>query len=267
MPLYPAGLPEWRDAAAYAPLLKIERAGFAWEWLRRDAVYRAAAIEAIAARRRSTIRAEETAAAAWGLHEFEDPHLAAPAARPVWRKERHDLVLEADGEGWTGEVDALSLGGFMHLATMVEAKEVQHLLLSNGYRSIRLDVSGGSLLSGPVRLHYRLSGIDSAQAPLLALRRLLALTRSGRFSKALHPPEARALRLVTLLRAHDAVQAGATQREIATVLLSADAAEERWRVRAPSVRSQVQRLVRGVASMAGQGYLDLLTRSGASRRA
>jgi hypothetical protein len=267
MPVVQADLPDWSDAAAYAPLLQVERAGFAWEWLRRDAEYRTAANEAIAARSPLGPRPEEIAAALWGLHAFEDPHLGAPAARPLWRAERHELVLSARGEPWSG-ADGFDLGPLIDKATVIDAASVQHLLLSDGCRSIRLDVAGVDLLSGPVRLHYRLSGMEAAEGPLLALRRLLALVRSRVFSRALHPPEARAARLVAMLRAHDAVQAGATQREIATVLLSAQAGEERWRVRAPSLRSQVQRLVRGAASMArGQGYVALLTRSGASRRA
>jgi hypothetical protein len=31
----PSGF-DWRDAAAYAPLLEADRSLFAWEWLRRD---------------------------------------------------------------------------------------------------------------------------------------------------------------------------------------------------------------------------------------
>jgi hypothetical protein len=266
--LQAARLPDWRDAAAYAPLLKVERAGFAWEWLRRNAEYRTAANEAIAARLAPWPRLEENRATLWGLHAFADPHLDAPAARPVWRAELHDLVLSADGEPCASGADAFVLEPLVDKATVIEGAGVQHLLLSNGCRSIRMDVIGVDLLSGPVRLHYRLSGMETVDGPLLALRRLLALVRGADFSRALHPAEVRAARLVSMLRAHDAVQAAASQREIAAVLLSAEAGEERWRVRAPSLRSQAQRLVRGAASMArDQGYLALLTRSGASRRA
>lgn len=34
------GLPDWHDAAPYARLVTLDRAGMAWEWLRRDPAYR-----------------------------------------------------------------------------------------------------------------------------------------------------------------------------------------------------------------------------------
>ena len=35
-----SGLPDWRDATAYAPLLAVDRRGFAWEFLRRHPTFR-----------------------------------------------------------------------------------------------------------------------------------------------------------------------------------------------------------------------------------
>src|SRR5574338_1177253 len=82
-------VPDWKDAAAYAPLLHADRAVIAWEWLRRDSSYRQAAEAAIARRSVRTRMAldDEPTAAAWGLHAFEHPALSAPLARPVWRSD------------------------------------------------------------------------------------------------------------------------------------------------------------------------------------
>jgi hypothetical protein len=63
---------------------------------------------------------------------------------------------------------------------------------------------------------------------------------------------------VQILRAWDALQDGAAQREIAAVLLNPCAGEPDWRIRNPSLRSRAQRLVRLARSMAGGGYLALL---------
>jgi hypothetical protein len=134
-----------------------------------------------------------------------------------------------------------------------------HLLLSDGWRSIRLDGAAGLFAGGTVRLAYRLEGLGGAEAPLLTLRRLLAFDRSGRFSSALHPRERRSLRWVQILRAWDALQDGAGQREIAAALLHPAAAEPDWRIREPSLRSRVQRLVRLARRMAGGGYRALLS--------
>jgi hypothetical protein len=61
-----------------------------------------------------------------------------------------------------------------------------------------------------------------------------------------------------MLRAFDALDSGADQREIARVLLSPSVGEQAWRSREPSIRSQVQRLVRTSRRMAGGGYWRLL---------
>ena len=249
---------DWRDAAAYAPLLSADRSVFAWEWLRRDPAYRAVAERAFG---RASISAsgELPDPGRWGLHSFEAPGCGAPAARPIWRAEIHPHVLEADATPATVACDTFELGRLHRITTLVAAPGGrEHLLISDGLRAIRLDVLSGSLRQGPVRLRYRLAGFGSVERPLLTLRRLLALWRTGQFAAALHPVEARASRFVLMLRARDALASGATQREIAAELLSAEAGEARWRVSAPTVRSRVQRLVRNARAMAAGGYVSLL---------
>lgn len=254
-------LPDWQDAAAYAPLLGADRSIFAWEWLRRDSSYRRVAGRSSgrvraggAGVRRGSLEAER-----WGLHAFEPGNLAAPAARPVWSAATHPAVLPAVSATAADPEDVFALERFAPLATVVaNPRRGEHLLLSDGLRSIRLDLPSATLASAPAALEYRISGIVAAERPLLTLRRLLALLRTGRFSRSLHPPEPRARRWVLLLRAHDALAAGADQRAIASILLSRSAAEPRWRSRASSLRSQAQRLVAGARRMAAGGYRELL---------
>jgi hypothetical protein len=253
---------DWRDDSAYAALPALERTAFAWEWLRRDERYRRAAHAAGVSGRSAwaiDVRRGDDRASAWGLHAFEDPDLPAPLARPVWRRELHPYVLAAESGPAGAAGDSFSLASFGSLPTLVEDLEgAEHLLLSDGSRSVRLDLAGGSVAGGVVTLRYRLEGFEAAERPLLALRRLLALARTGQFSRALHPADARARRWVALLRTTDALAAGAGQREIAEHLLAREAAEPRWRVEAPTLRSRAQRLVRQARAMAAGGYLKLL---------
>lgn len=241
---------DWRDAAAYGPLLVADRSLIAWEWLRRDPAYRASA--------RAGKRAVGLGPEMWGLHAYEAPERGVPEARPMWRAEAHPLVLPADGEDAAcGSGDALDLA-LVAGARIVCDGSGEHLLLCDGFRTIRIDVLSGSVALGPVRLRYRLAGLSSAEEPLLTLRRLLAFWRLKRFQTSLHPREARARRWVTMLRAHDALAAGAGQREIAAVLLSGSALEPDWRIRSPSLRLRAQRLVRGARSMAAGEWKALL---------
>jgi hypothetical protein len=246
---------DWRDGAAYLPLLSADRSIFAWEWLRRDPAYRRAALSARAA----TVSGQSRPAREWGLEAFENPDRSAPDARPFWSSDVHPAVLPAlAAEGPSG-ADSLDLGALDALATLLRGDErVEHVLLSDGLRVVRIDILAGSVVDGPARLRYLLAGLASAEPPLLTLRRLIHLCCTGRFSRSLHAPEARARRWLLMLRAHDALTAGADQRAIASVLLSPSAREPRWRSDASSVRSQAQRLVRGARRMAAGGHRALL---------
>lgn len=248
--------PDWKDAAAYAPLLDADRSIIAWEWLRRDPAYRTAARTAFSASGASerSVRSQD-----WGLHAFERPERAAPEARPIWGADYHPYVLQSVAVEQPAPSDAFDLASLGPLATLVRAAAgSEHLLVSDGLRAIRLDVLAGSLERGPVQLEYLLSGFASVEKPLLTLRRLMALRQGGRFSRSLHTSEPRTKRWVLLLRAFDGLAAGAAQREVAASLLSRSAGEPRWRSRASSIRSQVQRLVRNARAMAAGGYLELL---------
>lgn len=251
-------MPDWRDAAAYAPLLHADRSLIAWEWLRRDSDYRTAAQRALELGScRGPIESSE-APEHWGLHRFEPPDVTVPQARPVWCADVHPYVLGVEALP-SNDGDLFVLERIGEISTLVRtADDRENLLISDGLRTIRIDAVAGTIAGGPAQLRYRLAGLLAAERPLLTLRRLLALWRTGRFCLSLHPKEARARRWLLVLRAHDALAAGARQREIAAVLLSGDAGQPRWRSCSPSVRSQVQRLVRRARRMVSGGYLELL---------
>jgi hypothetical protein len=195
----------------------------------------------------------------WGLHAFENPMLPAAAARPVWRADRHPLVLAAVAEPARNDADAFLLGPVRGLAKIVRSEDRERLLLSDGLRSVRLDVAGASMTEGPVQLRFEIPGPGcAALLRILALRRFLHLAATGNFSRMLHPPEARARRLVLLLRTFDGLEAGASQREIAAELLGRSAGAADWRIEDSSIRSQAQRLVRGARRMAAGAWLGLL---------
>lgn len=246
---------DWRDASAYASLLDADRSFHAWEWLRRDRAYR----EAARAERAPDAGRARPGPRSWGLEAFEDPDLVTPAARPLWSREVHPFVLSAVAARVGSAADAFNLARFAALAKLHRSEDgIEHVLLADGLRALRLDVIAGSIGQGPAQLRYLLAGIASAAPPLLTLQRLLVFCRTGRFARSLHRPEAKAGRWVLMLRAWDGLAAGADQRQIAAVLLSARAAERRWRSETPSLRSQAQRLVREARRMAGGGWRALL---------
>ncbi len=94
----------------------------------------------------------------------------------------------------------------------------EHVLLRQGGRAIQLSVRSGTVLAGPVRLHYEIAGFDGVEMKLAALERLLALRRTGRLPNRLYPPPPRLERWPPALRALELARAGASQREIASAL-------------------------------------------------
>lgn len=250
--------PDWRDAAAYAPLLDADRSLFAWEWLRRDPNYRAAAEGARAAP--SGTEEAVPGPERFGLVAFEFPDLTVPHARPLWRSDVHPFVLPVDAYGpASSAADGIDIDRMHDLARIIFGGGAEHLLLSDGLRSIRLDGPPGAFSTGRVCLHYSIEGVATAERSLLTLRRFLALCRTGHFSRSLHRRESRARRWSMILRAHDAIVAGADQRQIAEQLFSGSVVEPRWRSRESSVRSQVQRIVRSARWFAAGKFRGLLS--------
>lgn len=189
----------------------------------------------------------------------ENPEAEAPEARIIWHADLDPGTLTVVAEPLESlSADAFDtelLAPWLHIVTD-DAGE--HAVLSDGLHHLRLDVVRGSILDGPVVLHYQLRGIATAQIKVLPLRRLIDLCRQRRFSSTLYPLDRRVERWTLTLRVHDAIASGATQREIGRVLFDADfTAPTRD---AESLRARVRRLVSDARLLARGGYRNLLRR-------
>lgn len=136
----------------------------------------------------------------------------------------------------------------------------EHAVLSDGWHHLRIDIADGTLLRGPVVLHYSLHGVASAAPKVLPLRRLIDLSRRGRFLSTLYPPDRRVERWIATLRTFDAIRAGASQQEIARVFYGDDAVYADRGERADSLRSRVRRLATEARALARGSYRYLMVR-------
>lgn len=180
-------------------------------------------------------------------------------AAVFWRSELHPPVLAVRAETCRADdpdaVDLLRLPCAATLRLTGDGRE--EVLVADGPRCIRIEVTGGTLLGGPVRLHYRLSGFVDIESKVLTLRRLVALRRLGRLPHTLFPPERRARRWAQAFQAHDGAQAGASHREIAAALFGQDRVSEDWR-EGDHMRMRVHRLIRTAEKLIDGGYHELL---------
>lgn len=191
----------------------------------------------------------------------EDPAREAPDARLIWHADFDPATLSAVAAPACdpSSPDAIDAAGLAPwLSATVDETGTEHVVLSDGWQRIRLDIERGSLLAGDaVVLQFRLSGLASAEPKLLPIRRLVALTRHRRFLRTLAVPDVWIGRHLLALRVRDALEAGASQREIAERLFgSAKEALDR----ADSLRSRVRRLVREARRLSGGGWRMLMRR-------
>lgn len=247
------GAPDWRDSSAYEWLREADPMFFAWEWLRRDPEYRKEALarHSQATGKQSPLILEQPEAAKWGLHAFEDPRRSS-AARPLWLASHDRSVLRSSAVKACDELDSFSLEKIQAVATVGLAGQECRLLLCEGAHAVRIDVDGHQILTSPVHLQFRICGFEMARQSVRTWERLKQLMRRESLPPLLWRGFQARQRQLLLLRTFDALEAGATQRQIAAELIRTEAAIARWRAINPSLRSQAQRMVKG-ARLCAQG--------------
>lgn len=193
----------------------------------------------------------------------EHPDVPAPDARILWHADRDPEILrlsllpavQGDGDG----IDPAAWAEFLTVGQ--NAGGCESLLLSDGWRRIRLDIVEGSLaMAPPLRPLFHIEGVSSARGPLRALNRFLDFLSHRRLRPALYPPEPRMARWLLLLRVQDALREGASHRDIGIALFGADRVAIQWDGPTDALRSRVRRLVRDAQHMASGGYRQLLGR-------
>ena len=156
--------------------------------------------------------------------------------------------------------DALDLGRLRAFTTLARADCGQeYLVLSDGWRRLRLDVVEGSLCeSACVRLDYRLSGFEDLEPRLLTLHRLAALRRTGSFEPKLHATASGLPHRLEALQVADGLSAGGSYREIAVALFGEARVRADWRKRSDYLLSRVRRRAAEARKMLSGGYRSLL---------
>lgn len=124
--------------------------------------------------------------------------------------------------------------------------------------SLQLEVTEGTLMEGPVRLHFDIAGFHALAPKVRTLARLEAWQRTGRFPKTLFPMERNGRKWLKALQAYDGQAAGASQREIAEVLEGTRTVREEWNGRSDFLRARVQRLLKYARHMVDGGYRKIL---------
>ena len=193
----------------------------------------------------------------------ERPDLPAPEARIIWHADFDPGILGVAAQPANpSDPDSVRIDLLAPWLTIaVDSQGREHAVLSDGFHHIRLDIEEGRLEGQEaVLLNYRLCGLSSAKTRLLPLRRFLDLCRHRRFTRSLFPRDASIDRGIEMLRVHDAIGQGASQREIGVVLFGDERVARDWVRESDALRSRVRRLVHEARAMARGGYRQLMRR-------
>jgi hypothetical protein len=226
----------------------------AWEYLRRNSVYRADW------KRRH--RENCDLASRWRLEVFEDPALDARLARPVWRLARHQRIRlqAADSPDEPEAAHRFSLWDIPGAKRLVH--DGRHMLLTDFadndvlHLALRHDVHDGAPFDfvidagaemqearRSVERHRRLTAGERAPVPVVS-------RRPGRLA-LLHK---------RALQAFDGSAAGASLREIAIHLFGAEPVAQNWSPDS-ELRAQVRHLLRRARALVDGDYRDLIAKS------
>jgi hypothetical protein len=253
----------WPGEQAYRYLEDVGPAGLAWEWLRRDPDYcQLAPAPRRAGPARMTLieHAPDQVTSRWGCLNVEDPALPAPEETILWSSAIDPAVLRCvAAPAAVGQVGAfdLDLCGERSVLT-IDGAGGEHLLIRGCSSGLRLDVFEGTLLGGPVTLHYDFSAVRDIVPPLDTLLALHRLCRTGRLQLPSTRKRQRDRRVLDALRTHDALQAGASIRDVGILLFGVRRVAEEWGAPGEALKSCTRRMIELARRMATGEYKSLL---------
>lgn len=264
-----ANASEWRDRARYDRLTGFDQATWAWECLRRAIgkdcqLFREAGGLLLRAEPPICLLngdlCDWTGTEPLPLAIFKD--CTDFAGHVFWRAAHHPPVLVVRAHPSDANKAGSALFDLARLPYPAVVLQVpgrgEYVLIAEGSRCIRMKICSGTVLSGPVSLEFLVAGDHAFEVRILSLRRLAAFHRLGRFPRSLFPPERRARRWARALQAWDGRKAGASHREIASVLYGHKAVRHDWYGPSDYQRTHVRRLLQTADGLIRGGWRKLL---------
>jgi len=190
----------------------------------------------------------------------EHRNLPVGAARIFFRAEVDPHVVLMEAEPALADdpvaVDFGAIGGDLFVQPTADGGE--RVLLRRDGLHLRVDLTAGTVLEGPVRPRVVLPGLWGIGPQLLTLKRLGVLARGSKLPPSLKPREKRAGRWARMLQALDGVISGGSHRDIAVAIFGTETVQSDWRGASDHLRLKVQRLVREARRLANGGFRAIL---------
>lgn len=255
--------PDWRNENTYNYTAKLSRAGWAWEFLRRNPKFQSDYARVMAkapkVRRRTSRVSEMPELKRWGVVWCDPPSEDALSASVFWHADACTHVLPLVGSRRAGaNVPESAFETLISRAQHLGSREGRHMLLCDGAHRLQLQFRGrragrSGLLLTPAVICPRLI---STRLRLLSCFNDYLL--AGKLLSKYFPLEPRERRLRVVLRALDGSLCSACHRDIAIALYGDERVRSTWNDPRAHLRDTVRRAVRRGKALMRSGYLRLL---------
>jgi len=241
-------LPTWRGSAAYLYTLRLDPVCLAWEYLRRNALYRAA----WATRSRGAI----PPAASWGLKIWEDPGLDARSAEPIWSPTPVSSVVLTPSSV-ADAAPSFQLWCIPGRKSLAHDGTGLHVTAKHSLGVTRAVIASDLAADAPYG--YQVSAGAALDVCCRAVKAFDASYGSaeGAQSSIRFRPTRSALIHARILQSLDGADAGASHRDIAEALFGSEAVTADWSPDS-EIRAQVRYLLKRGRALAAGGYRSLL---------
>ena len=245
----------WCASAAYLYVLRLDRSCLAWEYLRRNPRY--------AADWRTPPADKVPVPLRWGLGGFENPHLDARVAEPMWRP-------RPEGELRIVPLKEASPGNSRFDLWTVPGKKT----LSHDGRSLILSLQG---VGSGMRIALDTQLCDGTAFGYVMPSPIPTVQPAKRFDAIIRTPAARrahafatevsrdAIMHMHTLQALDGVLSGASQRDVGSALFGIDHAMVSWTPDG-GLRARTRHYIRRGRELMTGAYVHMLQAGAVGRR-
>ncbi|WP_157219179.1 DNA -binding domain-containing protein [Flavisphingomonas formosensis] len=194
-----------------------------------------------------------------GCDFAERPDIDALDARLFWSDAVEPGQLSVDAAPASiGDSDAIDFGAFDRPSRLlVDAAGKEHWVLAERGTALSLHICSGTVLRGPVRLNFLLSGFRHLDAQLSTLRGLLTLARTGHLPSRASGSQ-QVVKYLHMIQTLDWLEENISTRDIAVRFFGRLRVAQDWRQGSDYLRLRIQRLIRSARSMQRYDYRKLL---------
>ena len=251
----------------YAYTKGLDRPGWAWEFLRRNASYirevqdnhdiipkataHSSGVQVIILQQRDLL------AENWGLVASVDPKTCAGDATIFWLPSLMNSIIRCHAKASCGNhEETVNLSHFRGRKSVLVTNIYEYVVIQDSRAAARMLITGKSFLSGDSVLNFNFDGIKNALWQLNNLRELRQLMCNSPNPVSMNWSSNTKYR--DYLVALDGHLAQRSYRDIAEVLFGSDRVKEVWTNETRHLKDKVRRAVQAGIELMNGGYVKLL---------